>query len=106
LKYKRKGRTISDYFLFLKGEFLKKDSGGWVRWRPWSTLYMEQTPRFLAEANRIKNAELLLRPLGVITIDELRRLVIERAPRLNKFFPGPLFFTPLKYFDPNTIGSR
>ena len=97
----------ADYFLFLRGEFQKPESGGWINWKPWSTLYMQHhTPRYLVEASRTKYALKLLRPLGISDIETFRSHFSERAPRLGKFFGDPFPNDPLEDFNPQTIGTR
>ena len=78
-----------------------------LRWRPWSSLYLGSIPpRFLVEATSKKNAEKLLIPLQLNSIDELRSLVGSRIPELRQLYPHALGLRPLEYYEPRVIGSR
>ena len=98
----------TDYFLFLRGELQRKEQDIWIKWRPWSSLYMKsETPRFLAEAVRKKDAEKKLRALGVNSIEMLQKELPERAKKLAGLFKSKTFFSdPLRFFNSQTIGSR
>jgi hypothetical protein len=88
----------ADYFLLLRHG---------LEWRPWSTIYLEnQVPRFLLEASRTKYAEQLLRPLSIEDISAFRVRVAESKSMLRQMFTRSLWFSPLEYFNPNTIGSQ
>lgn len=91
----------ADYFLFLRAEV----SQGWG-WGAWSTLYLEQAPRFLIEASSAKYAQLLLRPLGVKNIADFRQLLTQSTHKIKQKFGNPPFFTPLGNFTAQIIGSR
>jgi hypothetical protein len=93
----------ADYFLFLRAEIASEGFGGWV---PWSTLYLEQPPKYLIEASRAKYAQELLQPLGAITIATLREQVDRSISTLQQVFGYNLGFSPLGNFEPQTIGSR
>ncbi len=95
----------ADCFLFLRAEF-QKDSQSIFSWFPFSTLYMEQTPRYLLEASRAKYAQQLLRPLGVENIETLRVRLVEGEAKLAQMFNSPFPRQPFGNFDPRTIGSR
>ncbi|MDY7007594.1 MAG: hypothetical protein SWX82_27585 [Cyanobacteriota bacterium] len=60
----------ADFFLFILSESQTKDSSN-SYWYGWSLYYMEQTPRYLLEAKKVKFAEQLLKPLDLETIEEL-----------------------------------
>ena len=88
----------TDYLLYLRKDF---------EWAPWSALYMGNTPpRFLIEAEREQKAEKLFRPLKVENLEELKSLVEERKPYLQRIFRHTLGVYPLEYYDPSKIGSR
>lgn len=87
----------ADFFLFLREG---------LGWRPWSTIYLgHQAPRYLVECERARNAELLLPPLRVATLDELKARVFERTHSLREFFRGSLGFYPLEDFRIANIGT-
>jgi len=76
-------------------------------WRPWSMPYMQEPPMFLHRIALRREAERLVRPLGVADIGALRELLARHAPRLGNFFGRrTLWHNPLAQFDPNVIGSR
>jgi len=96
-----------DYFLFLRTELQPTTQPTTIVWIPWSALYLKQLPRFIQEAERIKYAQQLLRPLGVEDIDTLRARLKERTPKLEGVWgDGGRWRYPLLGFNFNTIGSR
>jgi hypothetical protein len=88
----------ADFFLYLREGF---------NWRPWSSLYLSnKPPRFLVEATAVRNAERLLEPLRVDSVDELRDLVSVRVQELGKLYPHLLGLRPLEFYDPADVGTR
>lgn len=85
----------ADYLLFLRSE----------EWRPWSTIYMTQQPRYIIEASSTRYAQRLLPPLGVADVTALRARLRERAKQLKQM-NGPhwMFYVPQDSFD--RIGSQ
>jgi hypothetical protein len=68
---------------------------------------LKQPPRFIQEAERIKYAQQLLRPLGVEDIDTLRARLKERTSKLEGAWgDGRHWRYPLLGFNFNIIGSR
>ena len=65
-------------------------------------------PRFLLEATSKKQAERLVKPLGVHDVEALRTLVKRVPSRLSRLFNAHGgHWTPVLYgFDVNAIGSR
>ncbi len=102
----------ADFFLFLRGEFEKSESGGRTNWRAWSTVYMEyHTPGYLVEAVRVSYAKKLLRPFGIDTIEKFRSrlLEIKTSDRLARTFGNPFYFdldNPIENLNPQSIGSH
>lgn len=97
----------ADCFLFLRSECQEVEASGWLKsWRSWSTLYMEQAPRYLLEAKRTKYAQQLLRPLGVEKIETLRVRIDEGAAKLAQMYRNPFSNNPFGNFDPSIIGSK
>lgn len=96
----------ADYFLFIRGELDTKGADSWMKWRPWSTLYMRnQVPKFLEEAKREKYAKQLILALNVGTIDAFKKRLVEIAPTLDRLFKARTFFVnPLEHFDIDGIG--
>ena len=91
----------ADFFLFLRSEAGKSEPADFdsVDWIPWSVIYMKKTgPRFLLEATSKKQAERLVKPLGVHDVEALRTLVKRVLSRLSRLFNaraviGRPFFT-------------
>ena len=99
----------ADYFLFLRGIISETDTSGWLRWRPWSSLYMSRKPpKYLLQAGSVKNAERLLRPIGAKNVDSLRQALMEKSNLLGRMYSGRTLFYdhPLSGFNVSTIGSR
>ncbi|MGB3510788.1 MAG: hypothetical protein WBA93_16445 [Microcoleaceae cyanobacterium] len=100
----------ADFFLFLLSESKTEDSSD-SYWHGWSLLYMEQTPRYLLEAKKVKFAEQLLVLLDLETIAELRDLVKNAQTKLvDKIWNnlGENYFLeekPFLRFNPMDIGS-
>lgn len=99
----------ADYFLFLRGIISETDTSGWLRWKPWSSLYMSRkTPKYLLQAGPVKNAEKLLRPLGAKDVDSLKQALIEKSGLLGRMYSGRSIFYdhPLSEFNVSSIGCR
>lgn len=97
----------ADCFLFLRAVCQEEEILDWINWwSPMSTLYMEQAPRYLLEAQRIRYAQQLLRPLGVNNIETLRVRLINAQVKLKKMFSSAFFHNPFGNFNPEIIGSR
>ena len=78
-------------FLFLRSEAGKSEPADFdsVDWIPWSVIYMKKTcRRFLLEATSKKQAERLVKPLGVHDVEALRTLVKRVPSRLSRLFNG------------------
>jgi hypothetical protein len=94
----------ADLFLFLCGA-LRSDQGSFMAWRPWSALYLKQTPMFLRAAERKSTAETLAKTIGVPSVPELKRRLKERGPGLRELFRN--YWTwPIEDEDVDRIGSR
>ena len=96
----------ADYFLYLCGQIRPEDRPKGNLWRPWSAVYLNELPRFLDGAVRVKGAERLLRSFGVDDIPTLRRRWSERVMPLADVFGWPHFDDPIRDFEPQTIGSK
>ena len=100
----------ADFFLLLRAEFQMSQSNSFSGWVAWSFIYIEQSPRYLIEAYRIKKAQKLLAPLKMANVKMFRNRMIEITPKLNQAFPHthPHWFliNLLGDFDPQAIGNR
>ena len=86
----------ADFFLFLRTE----------EWRPRGALYLEQVPSYLQKAVNRDFAELLLRPLLLESIEQLRERAAERDARFRSWFQLGIILPQLHAFDFGSIGSR
>jgi hypothetical protein len=99
----------ADYFLFLRAAAdstrASKQADDWV---PWTALYLdEQIPRYLVEATNRKYAEKLLLALNLQSVEDFQSLMQNYAPRLrDRFSRRNIWFHPLEYFNPQSIGSQ
>lgn len=100
----------ADFFLFLLSESKTKNSSD-SYWYGWSLYYMEQTPRYLLAAKKVKFAEQLLKPLDLETIEQLRNLVSNAKNKLVDEIwnnSGESYFAdekPFLKFNPMDLGS-
>jgi hypothetical protein len=88
--------VAADYFLFLRGELphdVSPQRG--FEWRPWSTARMRAVPWFLREAIRTSVALELATALRVESVRDLRKRLLERAPRLDLLWRSPGWESPL-----------
>ena len=95
----------ADYFLFLRAEVQEAQCTGWT---PWSLLYMRgHVPSYLLEATRKKNAEKLLKPLGVEgDIEALRAKLVNSSQTIARLFQNAYDLNALGNFDLNSVGTR
>lgn len=100
--------TAADFFLYLRAAAAARPAGHGFDWRPWSVLYLRETPPFLHNIALRRVADRLLRPLGVADIDSLPELLGKRAPQVGALFRqrGGLWHYPLADLDIDSIGSR
>jgi hypothetical protein len=96
----------ADFFLFLRAQLQPETDPRWPLWAPWSLLYMKLPPRYLREAERVKYARQLLRPLGVTDIFVLQARLKERAGQIVGWWGNGFWHYALSGFDFDTIGSR
>ena len=97
----------ADLFLFLRSAFTQAEVNLWNVWRPWSAAIFSGCPGFLLEATQRDKAELLLKPLGVENLSELRSRLTERARMAQRLF-SPLnpFYHVFEGLNPDTIGTK
>src|SRR5262249_35646812 len=88
--------TDADYFLYLRGHLSPDTATPWVAWRPWSSVYLNNTPRFLAESVKRTVAEPLTSALGVSSVEELRDRFTKRGGQLSQLFSDPFWPDPLR----------
>jgi hypothetical protein len=96
----------ADYFLFLRGELPPaeaRDRG--CTWVPRSSVYLDETPRFLHDAQRRATAERLASALGVPDVPTLKTRLRERAGRLGTFW-GMEYEQPLTDEQVARIGTK
>ena len=96
----------ADYFLYLRGFQEEHTYSEFSTWRPLSGLYLRMVPSFIQEAVRTKNAEKLLGPMKLKNIEELKVLLSQQAPLLEKMYSRGFWDHPLAAFDIASIASR
>lgn len=85
----------ADFFLFLYGEITTESPGRWIRWRPWSALYMKRAPVFLKKAATRRYANQLLHIFSLSALEEFRQRFWDRAPRLSRLYTNGLWDFPV-----------
>lgn len=98
----------ADYFLFLRSELKNTGLRPELEWRPWSYMCMgNRVPRFLIDAYNRRFAELLLAPLDINSVEDLRRVPANRFQAAIEMYPQlKLYRSPLDGFSPMQIGSQ
>jgi hypothetical protein len=97
----------ADYFLFLLEEMSPDEVTDSVfGWRPWSTLYLKRTPTFLLNAEHKRIANEIMKLFHIASVEEFRKRLLERAPRLSKLFSNGFWDEPLRIEDVNKFGTR
>lgn len=99
----------ADLFLYLRTEFQLQAGPTDYNWFPFSTVFMSgEPPLYLAEAERIKHANILLGPLTAKSTDDLRQKLPGIIRKLSGFFDKGFsrFSNPLGNYDPTKIASR
>ncbi len=98
--------VAADFFLFLLGELPPNEVPHGMEWRAWSALYMKQTPTFIKSAEQIKVAQKIIKVLNIPNIDEFKKRLKERTPKLGKLFRDMWWDNPLQDKDIDRIGTR
>lgn len=100
--------VAADFFLYLRAAAAAAPNDHGFDWRPWSVLYLKDRPSFLRNVELRREAEKLLRPLGVADVEALRELFATRAPRVVRLYRQEAIFWdyPLEDFDPASIATR
>jgi len=76
-----------DYFLALRSLVAPEALPlGEKYWKPWSLMFLDDTPRFILEANRQLDAVILAAIFGITDLTTLRERLTERTPRLNGMY--------------------
>lgn len=99
--------SAADFYLFLLSELPPveyNDRGKWA-WRPWSVLYMKNTPAFIKNADRKKYAQELAESFNISSIDEMKKRLRERYSNVHKLFPDGLWDTNIREEDISNIGT-
>ncbi len=94
----------ADYFLFLRGAFMKLQDR--LLWRAWSILDMKRIPVYLVKAIRINYASQLLKPFGVDTIEEFREQYRQNAHKVEALYKNVLWHFEIPDLPPENIGSK
>lgn len=94
----------ADFLLFLRSEIGKARNEERIGWRPWSTLYLNRPPRFISSSKQIARATLVAQALGTPDLLQVRRVMADRSPKLEKLFGGS-WDHPLEDYNPAQFGS-
>lgn len=98
--------VAADFFLFLRGESDERSSPRpSFKWRPWSGVWLQNTPSFLSIAEGKRFAENLRAALNAKDIDELKGLLNEYIPRVTRLF-GSWWDQPIQQETIDKIGTR
>jgi hypothetical protein len=97
----------ADFFLFLLSRTLKDNSGFDLRfWRAWSCLNLKQVPIFVRNSERTQYAENVAKVLKLPSIDEYKKVLVERGPELAKLFQSGWWDYPIQKSDVDKIATR
>jgi len=97
----------ADFFLFLLSRTLKDNSSFDLRyWRAWSCLNLKQVPIFVRNSERMQYAQNVAKVLNLPSIDEYKRVLVERGPDLAKLFQSGWWDYPIQKSDVDKIGTR
>lgn len=96
----------ADFFLFLRGELLPEQTNDFMEWRAWSNSYLKNVPAFITYCQQARVAESVIKVLKVPSIDEFKRRLTERVPRLGKLFNSMFWRSPIENADIASIGTR
>lgn len=97
----------ADYFLFLFGELPPDEAPEpFFSWRAWSALYLKHAPALLRDAEHKQIVQRLLKIFHIQTVEELRKRLVERAPRLKLLFNHGLWIDPMRGETFDKIGTR
>ena len=95
-----------DYFLFLLSTTLSDPKGyGSRSWRPWSCLYLHETPTFLHAAERKSVATALTKLFKLTNVDAFKHVVAEQGSKLRSMFGGVFWDNPIENEDIQRIGT-
>jgi len=99
--------TAADYFLFLLSEIPHRDGDGPILdWRPWSAIYMRDTPLFLRNAERKKIANRILKLFQIPDLEDFKRRMIKYAPNVRLLFSNSFWTSPIDDEDIERIGTK
>lgn len=100
--------SAADFFLFLLSEMPPREYGehGVWDWRPWSALFMEQTPMFIKNAVRKQYAQHLVIIFNVPSIEELKKRLKERCPKVHQLFIHGIWHIPPLDADIDKIATK
>ena len=97
----------ADFFLYLRAQVQETEvPQNSALWMPRSWPYLQHPPRYLREAERMRSAQKLLRPLGVEDVPTLRDRLQKRAVALTRILTNGYWRYAMAGFDYSMIGSR
>lgn len=96
----------ADLFLFLRGQIAPTTAPRGIAWRPWSIVWLNHIPTFLAAATSVTYAEQLLPAFGVANVVLLRTRMEQRWAVVRGLWSSGFSVNPLDRFDFGSIGSE
>jgi hypothetical protein len=97
----------ADYFLFLRGELAPETApAASFAWRPWSTPFLTEVPRFIRDAESLTVARRIAAALGLPDVPTFRQRLAERASKLQRMWTRGWWDEPLHAADIDRIGTR
>lgn len=99
--------VAADFLLYLLGEVRESDRSNWgSAWRPWSALYMKSAPLFLANSERKKVAQELLKLCQLKSTEDLKQGITGCTSGLGKLFDRGWWLNPIRTELVEKIGTR
>jgi len=97
----------ADYFLFLRGQFEPEvDSSPRNVWRPWSSLLLNEAPRFMLDAENRSTARRVTAGLGLSNLETFRQRLSARPIVLAQLWQDAWWSPPVSPEDIRKIGTR
>ncbi len=97
----------ADYFLFLYGEIVpNKNQFSYFLWRPWSSLYLKDSPMFIKDAEHNSTASHIKAIFKLSDIEELKHKLLEKYSLVTRLYKNSRSYLRIRDEDIKRIGSR
>ncbi|MGC1695949.1 MAG: hypothetical protein WA743_11845, partial [Pseudolabrys sp.] len=96
----------ADFFLYLRSLLPNETFNGEFPWKPWSAIWLADTPRFLLRAQSEAQAEIVARALALPSVVEFKKRLQERGSRVAVLYSHSFWDYPVRHADVEKIGSR